>query len=179
MTTAQNRTRSQAQEGMMKSSHHWLGRLMAVLLITLLAFPAGHSGSAWAQAAAGGAQAASPSPVAASPSPTQQPDGAHVGESALPENPVPANAQASAQGQQPATPPAAPSQDTSHRSLGTAAAPYEPTTGIAASRPAGAAIAPAKQRRVRTLLISLGIIAGAGIAVGSVAALSHGSPSRP
>jgi hypothetical protein len=51
--------------------------------------------------------------------------------------------------------------------------------GVAASRPAGAAIAPAKQRRVRTILISLGVIAGAGIAVGSVAALSHGSPSRP
>ena len=165
----------------MKSSDHWLGRLMAVLLITLLASPAGHSGTASAQQAApGGSQAASSLPGAATASTKQQPDDATVAESALPENPAPANAQAPAQEQQPATQPApAPPQDNSHRPLGTAAAPYEPTTGIAASRPAGAAIAPAKQRRVRTFLISLGVIAGAGIAVGSVAALSHGSPSRP
>jgi hypothetical protein len=63
--------------------------------------------------------------------------------------------------------------------VGTAAAPYEKTTGVAASRPAGAVIAPAKQRRVRTFLIRMGIVIGAGIAVGTVAALSHGSPSRP
>ena len=156
----------------MKSSHHWLGKLMAVLLISSLAFPSGHFGSAAAQSAAS-------SPAAANASTQRQADGPNVAESALPENPAPVNAQAPAQGQQPATPQPAPSPGNSHRPVGTAAAPYEPTTGVAASRPAGAAIAPAKQRRVRTFLISLGIIAGAGIAVGSVAALSHGSPSRP
>jgi anti-anti-sigma factor len=63
--------------------------------------------------------------------------------------------------------------------LGTAAATFIKTTGIAASRPAGAAIAPAKQRRARSILIKVGVIAGAGIAIGTVVALSCGSPSRP
>lgn len=61
---------------------------------------------------------------------------------------------------------------------GTAAAPAITTTGNAASRPAGAAIAPPKQRRVRSLLIKFGFIAGAGVALGTVAALSLASPSR-
>jgi hypothetical protein len=63
--------------------------------------------------------------------------------------------------------------------LGTAVAPKEKVTGVMGSRPAGAAIAPAKQRRVRTLLIKVGAVIGAGVAIGTVAALSKGSPSRP
>ena len=63
--------------------------------------------------------------------------------------------------------------------LGTAVAPGEPSTGVAASKPAGAAIAPAKQRRVRTILISLGVIAAACVAIGTIAGLSHTSPSQP
>ena len=63
--------------------------------------------------------------------------------------------------------------------VGTAAAPYEKPTGVAASRPAGAVIAPAKQRRARYILIRVGVIVGVGVAVGTVAALSHASPSRP
>ncbi len=63
--------------------------------------------------------------------------------------------------------------------LGTAAATFVKTTGVAASRPAGAAIAPAKQRRARSILIRVGIIAGAGVAVGTVVALASASPSRP
>lgn len=62
---------------------------------------------------------------------------------------------------------------------GTAAARAAKTQGGAASKPAGAAIAPAKQRRSRSLLIKLGVIAGAGAALGTVYALSKGSPSRP
>jgi hypothetical protein len=62
---------------------------------------------------------------------------------------------------------------------GTAAAEAAKTHGGAASKPAGAAIAPAKQRRTRSLLIKLGIIAGAGAALGTVYGLSKGSPSRP
>jgi hypothetical protein len=62
---------------------------------------------------------------------------------------------------------------------GTAAAESVPTTGIAASRPAGAAIAPAKQRRVRSLLIKVGVVVGAGIAAGTTLALSKASPSKP
>jgi hypothetical protein len=63
--------------------------------------------------------------------------------------------------------------------VGTAAAETVPTTGVAASRPAGAALAPAKQRRVRTLLIRMGAVIGVGAAVGVTMALSEGSPSRP
>ena len=63
--------------------------------------------------------------------------------------------------------------------VGTAAAPPVKTTGVAASRPAGAAIAPGKQRRARSLLIKVGALVGAGVAIGTVVALSSGSPSRP
>jgi hypothetical protein len=63
--------------------------------------------------------------------------------------------------------------------VGTAAAEKPATTGAAASNPAGVAMAPAKQRRVRTLLIKIGAIAGAGVAIGAVAALTTASPSRP
>jgi hypothetical protein len=71
------------------------------------------------------------------------------------------------------------SQNGETKPLGTAAAPYTKTSGVMGSRPAGAVIAPAKQRRVHAILISVAIIAGAGIALGTVAALSKGSPSRP
>jgi hypothetical protein len=63
--------------------------------------------------------------------------------------------------------------------LGTAAAETVPTLGVAASRPAGAALAPAKQRRVRTILIRMGAVIGVGAAVGATMALSEGSPSKP
>jgi len=63
--------------------------------------------------------------------------------------------------------------------VGTAAAPGITRTGVAASKPAGAAIAPAKQRRVRTILISLAVVAAAGVAVGTVAGISRTSPSQP
>lgn len=70
-------------------------------------------------------------------------------------------------------------QNNSARPVGTAAAPYEKATGVPASRPAGAVIAPAKQRRVRSFLIKVGVILGAAVAVGTVVALTKGSPSRP
>jgi hypothetical protein len=62
---------------------------------------------------------------------------------------------------------------------GTAAAEVESTTGVAASQPTGMAIAPAKQKRLRMVLIKVGALVGAGVAIGSVAALSSASPSRP
>jgi hypothetical protein len=63
--------------------------------------------------------------------------------------------------------------------VGTAVAPYEKTVGAASSRPAGAVIAPAKQRRAHSLLIRLGLIVGGAAAIGTVVALSKASPSRP
>jgi hypothetical protein len=69
-------------------------------------------------------------------------------------------------------------QTKSQTPTGTAAAPGVTTSGNAASRPAGAAIAPPKQRQVHSLLLKMGLIAGAGVALGTVAALSMASPSR-
>jgi hypothetical protein len=68
---------------------------------------------------------------------------------------------------------------TANEPAGTAAAEAVKTTGVPASKPAGAAIAPAKQRRVRSILIKVGAIAGAGAAIGTTVALSKASPSKP
>jgi uncharacterized protein involved in copper resistance len=62
---------------------------------------------------------------------------------------------------------------------GAAAAKAAPAKGAPASRPVGAAIAPAKQRGHRSLLIKVGLVAGACVAVGSVVALSRGSSAKP
>ncbi len=75
-----------------------------------------------------------------------------------------ANAQSSSQQQAPA---------------GAAAAQAGQTAGGAASKPAGTAIAPAKQRQVRSLLIKIGAIAGAGLALGTVYALTRATGSKP
>jgi hypothetical protein len=63
--------------------------------------------------------------------------------------------------------------------VGTAVAPYEKTVGVPSSRPAGAVIAPAKQRRAHSLLIKVALIAGGAAAIGTIVALSKASPSRP
>lgn len=63
--------------------------------------------------------------------------------------------------------------------VGTAAAEAPEASGVAASQPAGVAIAPAKQRRVRTIIIRTGAIIAAGVAVGTVVALTEATPSKP
>jgi cytoskeletal protein RodZ len=63
--------------------------------------------------------------------------------------------------------------------VGAAAAESVPTAGGAAAKPAGVAIAPAKQHQTRSLLIKIGAIAAAGAALGAVFALSHSTPSVP
>ena len=72
-----------------------------------------------------------------------------------------------------------PAQQPPNRPVGTAVAPYEGTSGVTGSRPAGAVIAPAKQRRVRAIFIKIAVVVGAAAAVGTVVALSHASPSQP
>ncbi len=62
---------------------------------------------------------------------------------------------------------------------GAAGAKAAPVKGAPAAQPAGAAVAPARQRGHRSLLIKIGLLAGAGIAVGAAVALSERSPSRP
>jgi len=76
----------------------------------------------------------------------------------------------------------APAQDQEQkpqRPVGTAAAETPKTKGVTAAQPSGVAIAPAKQRRVRTLVIRVGAIVAAGAAVGTVIAFTKATPSRP
>lgn len=63
--------------------------------------------------------------------------------------------------------------------VGTAAAEGPAVKGITAAEPAGVAIAPGKQRRVRTIIVKVGAIVGAGAAIGTVIALSAGTSSKP
>ena len=63
--------------------------------------------------------------------------------------------------------------------VGTATAPVIRSTGDPASAPAGAAIAPSRQRRSRSYALRIGLIIGAAVAVGVVVAASRGSSSRP
>lgn len=97
--------------------------------------------------------------------------------SILPDAPSPQ--EASQNSEQNSSQPSPKQQNSSAAPVGTAVAPAEEPVGAAGSKPAGAVIAPAKQRRVHTFLISAALIAGAGIAIGTVAALSHASPSQP
>lgn len=76
--------------------------------------------------------------------------------------------------------PAEPSNTISpQKPVGTAAAEAPNASGIAASQPAGVAIAPAKQHRVRTIVLRTGAIVGACVAVGAVVALTAATPSKP
>jgi hypothetical protein len=83
---------------------------------------------------------------------------------------------------QTATSQTAPTQDEGQkpqRPVGTAAAEAPKAKGVTAAQPAGVAIAPAKQRRVRTIVIKIGAMAAAGAAVGTVIGLTRATPSRP
>ncbi len=95
------------------------------------------------------------------------------------------NAPSSAQTPQPPAPaaPAPPTAQTDQKKntepQGTAVAGEARTAGGPASKPAGSAIAPAKQRQTRSLLIKLGLIAAGGAAVGTVYALTRSTSSTP
>lgn len=158
-------------------------RLIAACLVMLLAAPLEYA-----------AQAQQPQ-LPQQPAPVTQPTPAQANSTRasveLPEAPAPAptGAQSSSQDANPAstqepqlsardsTP--AQQQTDAQNPVGTAAAPVARPTGVAGSRPAGAVIAPGKQRRVHAFLIRMGIVVGAAAAVGTVVALSKGSPSRP
>ena len=76
-------------------------------------------------------------------------------------------------------PPSQDVQSAPQKPVGTAAAEPTHAAGVAASQPAGVAVAPAKQRRARTIVIRVGALVGAGVAVGTIAALTLGTSSRP
>lgn len=171
----------------MTRSDFVIGKLIACILAMLLNMPLAEAAITPAQQETNGQQAQSPPTVQSSHSPdalsrvaqlepnTTSPD------AVLPTNPAPAGSQAPAEREQQAAPQSAPEQkqNTVPKPVGSAVAPYEKTTGVAASRPAGAVIAPAKQRQARSIVIRVSIVVGAAIAIGTVVALSHGSPSQP
>jgi len=103
-------------------------------------------------------------------------------ESAPQQSPLPqsANSQSDSRTEDKDSPPDKKQQDEKlQRPVGTAAAEGPRVSGVTAAQPAGAAIAPAKQRRVRTIVLKVGAIIGAGAAIGTVVALSAATPSKP
>jgi cytoskeletal protein RodZ len=95
----------------------------------------------------------------------------------LPDAPQPQSS--SAQGQPSQAQTAQPQQDSTQTPSGAAGAKAANVKGAPVAQPVGAAVAPARQRGHRSLLIKIGLLAGAGIAVGTVIALSEKSPTRP
>jgi hypothetical protein len=80
----------------------------------------------------------------------------------------------------PATPAPQPrAEQQMQQPLGTATAEGVPVVGGAASRPAGEAIAPDKQKQRRSLLLKVGLIAAVGVAGGVVYGLSKGTSGKP
>jgi len=75
--------------------------------------------------------------------------------------------------------PEAPQPKRTAEPVGAATAESVPTAGGAAAKPAGVAIAPAKQHQTRSLMIKIGAALAAGAALGTVYALSHGTSSTP
>jgi hypothetical protein len=139
----------------MRSSGYWLKRRTVDCLVILLAVPLG--ATAHAQAAA-----TAPAQAQSAPQSSPAPDSQAGPQTSNPPAPQSSTPQPQQNGSAP---------------VGTAAAPYEKGIGVAASRPAGAVIAPAKQRRTRSILIRVGLIVAAGVAIGTVVALSSASPS--
>jgi cytoskeletal protein RodZ len=164
----------------MISSVWFAKRLMAGCLVMLVAAPD------LAMAATAQQQAASAQQTQSAPSSTsdQQAPNAGVG-TASPAAPVATSSQSGDQNSpsaaQAVPEQAVPDQPQSGTSkpVGTAAAPYGAPNGVAVSRPAGAVIAPAKQRRARAILIRVGLIVGGAVAIGTVVALSRSSSGRP
>lgn len=104
--------------------------------------------------------------------PQSQPPDTQAGASPAPQS-QPADSQPAASQQRQSA------QPVDQNPAGAATAQRGKTAGGAASRPAGAALAPAKQHNPRSLLIKLGLLAGAGVALGTAFALSQATPSRP
>jgi hypothetical protein len=120
----------------------------------------------------------------------QQPatPGSTVNPSQAPLAPVTTYPDASGAQQEPSSPNAAPAQTSVPEApqpkkptepVGAATAESVPTSGGAAAKPAGIAIAPAKQHQTRSLLFKIGAVVAAGAALGTVYALSHGTSSTP
>ncbi len=154
------------------------------LALALLTPPAAmaEDGKQDVSSSAQSSQTSSPPPEPGATSATQESQPVQSSRDQLPDSPETVQSQTNDQAQAPAaaqSKPQTPPQSKTQEPVGTAAAEAEGTTGDAAFKPAGAAIAPAKQKRTRMVLLKIGALVGAGVAIGSVAALSSASPSRP
>jgi hypothetical protein len=168
----------------MRISGHWLTRNIAICLTLLLLVPSIAAAAEPEPEAISGQQASGSSTGAQSQNPDNSTGTVKTATSPtntehLPNSPGSVRSQPVEEVRQSNLPQPQQPQGTAHEPVGTAAAEMPNTTGVAASKPAGAAIAPAKQRRVRILFIKVAAVVGAGVAVGTVAALASGSPSRP
>ena len=163
----------------MKITGYWLQRRIAHCIVMFLVVPFGAPLPLQA-AATQQVDSAPPAPSPAPNSDNNKPDAGTSQSGASPESTRSLRTRPKSDGDQSGSAQSATEsqQNGGHQPVGTAAAPYENTIGVAASRPAGAAIAPAKQRRTRSILIKVGLILGVGVAIGTVVALSHASPSR-
>ena len=135
----------------MRKSTWWLERQIACALALAMVMPVG-----WA--------ATDPLPSAPVP---------HVEAQAQPDQTQPQPTQNANAQQTPAD------QQNPNHPVGTAAAPVVKPEGAPASRPAGAAIAPMKQRRTRAFTIRVAILVATAVAVGTVAGATLASPARP
>jgi len=166
----------------MKILRFWLRKQVAGSLVLLLAAPLVNAATPSQQLTSGSQQAQSVSVTDSRPeiSDTNSSKSDANSYSAQPvDTDEPVTVPPQAPGQQSTQSGSDQQQAPPQKPVGTAAAPDEKPVGVAASRPAGAVIAPAKQKRVRIILIRTAIIIGAAAAVGTVVALSKGSPSRP
>jgi anti-anti-sigma factor len=178
--SSDSRKRSSDSESAITASRRWVRRQIAGCLVLLLIAPLA--------AAATQQETSSSRHTDISPAAQSQDSGSGVSKAndeplepaTLPDSPGTVRSQ-TADNHQPSSEqqPSPNQQNSTQQPVGTAAAEFIKTTGVAASKPAGSAIAPAKQRRARSILIKVGAIVGAGVAVGAVVALSAASPSRP
>ena len=180
----------------MKSSFPWIYRLLAVLLVfALCGAPELMAQAAQQQQAPAQDQQQnsqqlpqSGEPAAGQQAPARPNQSLDVDPSKGPLQPVPSttedqlpNAPSAAQPAQTTTaqPAAQQKKPAPPEPEGVAVAGEAKTAGGPASKPAGTAIAPAKQRQVRSLLIKIGAIAAGGAALGAIYGLTRGTPGNP
>jgi hypothetical protein len=168
----------------MEKSNFLAKRRIAGCLVVILMTPFAEASAATQQHTGGSAPQSGASVQDKQQEPDDQPNAPVAGtpepETVEPVSPGPVGSRVPQPAEQSNTSQApAEQQNGDTKPVGTAAAPYEKTTGVTASRPAGAVIAPAKQRRARAFFIRVAIVAGAAVAIGIVVALSRGSSSRP
>jgi hypothetical protein len=170
----------------MYSLKPWISERIARIVAFALALCMAGVPQAFAQAA----QTTTPTPSTQTTQPRQNPNSTLVPDpSKGPLQPVQTQPQdlpnAPSSGTQPQTTMAAPQDQTQQPApkveapLGAAAAETGKPAGGLASKPAGNAIAPAKQRQVRSMLIKVGAIAAGAAALGIVYGLSRSTSSTP